>query len=166
MVMNEDISRLMDDDGDEATLARVCQAGREPLATWACYHLIGDSLRGTAAPVPGFADRFARRLAAEPTVLAPQQRVRARPATWAWAAAASVAAVGVVGLAAWSLTESPATALAKAREAGTVRAAQVRPQGLPADYLLAHQEYSPATAMQGVGPYLRAVAAPTGDGQP
>jgi hypothetical protein len=32
---------------------------------------------------------------------------------------------------------------------------------LPADYLLAHQEYAPANALQGVGPYLRDVAAST-----
>ena len=40
-----------------------------------------------------------------------------------------------------------------------VRAAQMRPATVPADYLLAHQEYSPANALQGVGPYLRDVAA-------
>jgi hypothetical protein len=56
-------------------------------------------------------------------------------------------------------------AMAKAREASTVRAAQVRPQGVPADYLLAHQEYSPAAPIQGVGPQLRAVSAPAPDAQ-
>jgi len=39
----------------------------------------------------------------------------------------------------------------------------LRPQSVPEDYLLAHQEYSPATAMQGVGPYLRAVSVPLAD---
>ena len=34
---------------------------------------------------------------------------------------------------------------------------------LPQDYVLVHQEYSPATQMQGVGPYLRAVAAPVAE---
>ena len=38
--------------------------------------------------------------------------------------------------------------------------AQMRPTTvLPADYLLAHQEYAPANALSGVGPYLRDVAA-------
>ena len=32
-----------------------------------------------------------------------------------------------------------------------------RPQPVSPDYLLAHQEYSPTTQIQGVGPYLRAV---------
>jgi hypothetical protein len=34
---------------------------------------------------------------------------------------------------------------------------------VPADYLLAHQESSPTMQIQGVGPYLRSVAAPAGD---
>ena len=40
-----------------------------------------------------------------------------------------------------------------------MRAAQVRPLTVPADYLLAHQEYAPANALQGAGPYMRDVAA-------
>lgn len=165
--MSEDISRLMDGEGDDAAAERVCRgaADGKSLATWACYHVIGDALRGSTTPTPGFAARFAAKLAAEPAVLAPQRRVT-HPATWAWAAAATVAAVTVVGMTALSLTESPATAIAKAREAASVRADQVRPQALPADYLLAHQEYSPATAMQGVGPYVRAVAAPATNARP
>jgi negative regulator of sigma E activity len=48
---------------------------------------------------------------------------------------------------------------AKAGEAGTMRAAQIRPLTVPADYLLAHQEYAPANALQSVGPYMRDFAA-------
>ena len=40
-----------------------------------------------------------------------------------------------------------------------VRAAQLSRSRVPPDYLLAHQEYSPTTPIQGVGPYLRAVSA-------
>ena len=69
----------------------------------------------------------------------------------------------VVGWTALSLTEDPATAIAKAREATSITPTRLRPQALPQDYVLAHQEYSPATAYQGVGPYLRAVSAPAGD---
>jgi len=166
--MNEDISRLMDGElDDQPAVDRVVAGLRQDvaMATWACYHVIGDTLRGSGTPAPGFAARFSAVLASEPTVLAPQ-RASARPATWAWAAAATVAAVGVVSMTAMSLSDSPVTAVAKAREAATVRAAQVRPQAVPADYLFAHQEYSPATALQGVGPYARAVAAPAGVDQP
>jgi len=168
--MNEELSRLMDGDLDDVEFERVAAELRRPqsLATWACYHTIGDSLRGNTHVSPGFAARFSAALADEPTVLAPRPKVRAeRPAArWAVAAAATVAAVGVVGWTAFSLTESPGTAIAKAREAGAVTSAQVRPQGLPQDYVLVHQEYSPATALQGVRPYLRAVSAQGGEARP
>lgn len=168
--MKEDLSRLMDGDLDDAELDRVAPRLREPqaLSTWACYHTIGDTLRGCHAISPEFGRRFRATLATEPTVLAPRARTRTeRPvARWAVAAAATVAAVGVVGWTALSLTDSPGTVVAKAREAATVRSAQVRPQVLPQDYVLVHQEYSPATALQGVGPYLRAVSAQGGDGRP
>ena len=57
-------------------------------------------------------------------------------------------------------------ALAKAREAGAVRAAQVRPPVVPADYLLAHQEYAPTVQIQGVDPNFRAVSAATAEPGP
>jgi sigma-E factor negative regulatory protein RseA len=166
MVMSNEISRLMDGDlDDEASVDRVCAELRQSdaLGTWACYHLIRDELRGTRPTTQGFSVRFAKRLAAEPTVLAPKRRVPRPVLAWAWAAAASVAAVGVVGWTAMSLTTSPPVAFAKAREAAAVTASQVRPRVLPQDYVIVHQEYSPATAFQGVQPYLRAVSAPGGD---
>jgi sigma-E factor negative regulatory protein RseA len=109
-----------------------------------------------------FSARFATALAAEPTVLAPGiSRSRGtQPGTFAWAVAATLAAITVVGYTAYSMVDAPPSAVAKAREAATMRAAQVSPPvTIPADYLLAHQEYSPATTIQGVGPYVRAVAA-------
>jgi hypothetical protein len=70
-----------------------------------------------------------------------------------------VAAVGVVGWTAWSMMGEPHAALARAGEAGQLGRAQVRQVAtVPADYLVAHQEYSPAMGIQVVGPYLRAVA--------
>lgn len=159
--MSEDISRLMDGELDDDGVDRVCSRLRhaDAMATWACYHVIGDQLRGTRLRSEGFSLRFARRLAAEPTVLSPHRAQRPGFA-WAWAAAAGIAAVGVVGWTAMSLTESPPTAVAKAREAAAITAAAVRPQSVPQDYVIVHQEYSPATALQGVQPYLRAVVAP------
>ncbi|MEO8849471.1 MAG: RseA family anti-sigma factor [Casimicrobiaceae bacterium] len=164
--MNEQISRLMDGDADETELARICGAcaDGETMATWVCYHVIGDALRGSRTLSPGFASRFAVSLDSEPTVVAPRPRLTHRLGV-SWAIAATVAAVAVVGCTAVSLTDAPTTALARARAASDVHAAELRQQTVPADYLLAHQEYSPATAMQGVGPYLRAVSVPAGDAQ-
>jgi len=161
--MNENISRLMDGEVDAQEFERICVELKSPDAmhTWVCYHVIGDSLRGARCVSPSSASRFRAALAAEPTVLAPAAlRPRtAQVATAAWAVAATLAAVTVVGWTAFSMVDSPPTAVARAREAATVHAAQIRPQGdLPADYLIAHQEYSPSTSIQGLGPYLRAVA--------
>jgi sigma-E factor negative regulatory protein RseA len=167
MVMNENISRLMDGEVDAQEFARICDELKAPAAleTWECYHLIGDHLRGARGVSTRFSTRFRVALAAEPTVLAPQLANAARRtrttqvATAAWAVAATLAAVTVVGWTAFSMVDAPPTAVARAREAATVRAARAKPlPDLPADYLIAHQEYSPSTAIQGMGPYMRAVA--------
>lgn len=161
--MNENISRLMDGELDDAELDRCLTElkSADAMQTWVSYHVIGDHLRGTGGGARGVPARFAAALAAEPTVLAPHARAHrpAQPATFAWAVAATIAAVTVVGWTAFSMVDVPPNAVAKAREAATVRAAQVKPPAeLPADYLMAHQEYSPATAIHGGGTYLRAVA--------
>jgi sigma-E factor negative regulatory protein RseA len=98
------VSSLMDGelnlDEAEREIARL-KTDTSLRASWDTYHLIGDTLRGDTvvdAGVAGFAGRFAERLAAEPTVLAPPRRApRSRFQTYALSAAASVAAVAVVG---------------------------------------------------------------------
>jgi sigma-E factor negative regulatory protein RseA len=160
MVMNEDISRLMDGElDDDAAVDRVLGGMKQSgaMATWMCYHAIGDSLRGECTVATRVSRRLAIALASEPTVLAPQRRVD-RPVTWAWAAAATAAAVAVVGWTAVSLTDSPTSAFALARDAGSVRSETLRPQVIPADYLLAHSEYSPSTPIQRLSPIQRTVA--------
>ena len=165
--MNEHISRLMDGEVDPQEFDHIWAQMKAPeaLHTWVCYHVIGDHLRGARGVSTRFSARFCPALAAEPTVLAPQlakATQRGQVATAAWAVAATLAAVTVVGWTAFSMVDAPPTAVARAREAATVRAAQVKPAGdIPADYLIAHQEYSPSVAMQG-GPYMRAAVAVTG----
>jgi sigma-E factor negative regulatory protein RseA len=162
MVMNENISRLVDGELSDAEFERCCAElkSRDAMNTWMCYHVIGDHLRGAQGGSTRFSSRFAAALAAEPTVLAPPPlRVRSQPATFAWAVAATLAAVTVVGWTAFSMVEVPPTAVAKAREATSVRAAEVRaPIEGPNEYLLAHQEYSPLS-IQGGGAYLRSATA-------
>ena len=122
--MNERISRLMDGDVDAAEMDSlwVTLKSDAAMATWSCYHTIGDALRGEPAVTRGIGMAVARQLVAEPTVLAPRGSSASRAASWACAA-------------------------------------QARQITVPADYLLAHQEYAPANALQSVGPYLRDVAA-------
>ena len=161
--MNENISRLMDGEIDDAELQSVLATLKNPggLATWACYHAIGDTLRRDASSrafACGVSPALATRLAAEPTVLAPRRTVVEKTTNWAWAAVATAAAVGIVGWTAMSLVDQTPAAVAKAGEAGSVRAAMVRPAAtVPSDYLVAHQEYSPSTAIA-AGPYLRAAS--------
>jgi sigma-E factor negative regulatory protein RseA len=162
--MAEDISLLMDGELDDETFESVYGKLKrsDGLDSWVCYHVIGDALRGSPGASPGFSQRFAAQLAAEPTVLAPQPKPTRVLSAYAWAAAAGVAAVSLVGWVAFGTLDSE-RAIAKAGEATTVRAAQLKRQTLSPDYLLAHQEYSPTTQIQGVGPYLRAVSTPVPD---
>jgi len=156
------ISRLMDGEVEDGEFERCVADLKSPdaMRTWTCYHVIGDHLRGGYAMSAAFSRSLSQALAAEPTVLAPPPKRVGQPATFAWAVAATLAAVTVVGWTAFSMVEVPPTAVARARDAATVRAAQVKPTGeVPAEYLLAHQEYSPAFAIQGGGPYLRAATA-------
>jgi sigma-E factor negative regulatory protein RseA len=160
MVMAEQISRLMDGELEDVQLDLVVGQLKRPdgMDTWVCYHVIGDALRGSGGPRGGFAERFAARLAAEPTVLAPKP-IHPPRLPFAWAAAATVAAVGVVGWVAVSLLDPQPSAVA-------MRAMPVKPAPVSADYLLAHRESSPTAQIQGVGPYLRPASAGGTDGRP
>ena len=83
----------------------------------------------------------------------------------ALALAATVAAVSVVGWVALTTMPAPAAAIASARQAVGVRAADAR-RAVDNEYLLVHQEYSPTNAIQGIGPSLRAVAATEPNARP
>src|SRR5689334_16797641 len=95
------ISALMDGelDADEARrqLSKV-KEDRTLRTRWDDYHLIGDAMRGDMALSPRFDEILARRLAAEPTVLAPRRfpSRRNRLGTYAMSAAASLGAVAFV----------------------------------------------------------------------
>ncbi|MEO5698960.1 MAG: sigma-E factor negative regulatory protein [Casimicrobiaceae bacterium] len=163
MVRREEISRLVDGELDHRTFDTACGELKqgEGMATWMVYHVIGETLReGSPGVAPGFSQKFNQLLAAEPVVVAPRARVH-RPVHMAWAAAATVAAIVVTGWVALSVVDPGvgSMAIAKAREAAQVRAAQVRAPAVPQDYILAHQEYSPTSQLQGLGPTLRPISA-------
>ena len=109
--MKERLSAFMDEElggaESEVCLERLGADG-ELRDSWRVYHLIGDALRGHAAQ--GLSPSFAERLAAEPTVLAPPraQQAAQRNAWYALSAAASVAAVALVGWMALPLFDPPA----------------------------------------------------------
>jgi len=72
----EEVSQLMDGELDAERVEHACHGlrGTASMETWVCFHVIGDTLRGCSGLSPGFAERFAARLGAEPTVLAPPPR--------------------------------------------------------------------------------------------
>jgi len=158
--MKDKLSALMDGELDDRSAAAVIQAlGRDPEAvrTWRTYQLISHALRPGPALTDGFAARVAERLAGEPTVLAPRA-LKAESRKWfALSAAASVAAVAMVG---WiALAPQPEVA-----PPGTpVAQAEAKPNIVPLptqanDYLLAHQGVSPRGSLQGMAPYVRTVS--------
>ena len=159
IVADDTISALMDGElQDHEAQQMITRAkGREDvLATWDAYHLIGDSLRRTPSLSPDFNSKIAARLALEPTILAPSKSRTPKPAMWAWSAAASVAAIAVVG---WVSLKAPGGASPDnplPNPALIVAAAQPQ-QARPNvnEYLRAHQEFSP-TLSAAQGAYQRA----------
>jgi sigma-E factor negative regulatory protein RseA len=168
----ERISSLMDGELDAhqagQELARL-KNDPETLASWETYHLIGDAMRGDCVVSRQFSARLHERLAAEPTVLAPRRSAPRRVSAYAWSAAASFSAVALVGWMAFyspmsprplddPLAKGPAPQL-PAPPIVPVELANVPSDGRMNEYLIAHQEYSPSTAIQGVVPYIRTVSA-------
>ncbi len=133
--------------------------------TWEMFHLIGDTLRGDPALREDFMVRFHARIADEPTQLAPRVTWR-KTLNYALAAAASLAAVGVVVTLVLSdnplKPQTPIAAVsapvALARANPQARPLPAANQGKVNEYLMAHQEFSPSTAFQGVAPYVRTVS--------
>lgn len=175
MDAKERVSALMDGGlarhESEGAIAQLREAGGEAREAWRLYHLIGDALREQPPLSPGFSERVASRIAAEPAILAPKPRRQGALPAWAYAAAASLA-VAFVGGTTFLLTQRdaepqapvaaaqpPAPAPAEAREL-----AQVPPPAAADDYLLAHQVYSPRNSLQGMAAYVRTVSDPAGEG--
>lgn len=170
----EKLSALMDGELDERQaqqeFAQLRQDG-ESRQKWDTFHLIGDALRGERLLLTDVVKSFSERLAKEPTVLAPRRGLRRRIATYALSAAASVAAVALVAWVAISThtvtpqevasapPPPPQVALPAVAPVAPAALASVPDDGRTSEYLLAHQGFSPSTAIQGVAPYIRSVSA-------
>lgn len=173
----ERLSQLMDGelDSESARQALIQLRRHEGMReNWDTFHLIGDALRGDGTLSPEFGRRFAQRFAGEPTVLAPPRSTAPRITAYTLSAAASVAAVALVGWLAVgtrSATAPPAE-LAKAAAPAVATASPPEPAPVPKaqlasepydgtlnEYLMAHTGFSPSTVIQGVAPYIRTVAA-------
>jgi sigma-E factor negative regulatory protein RseA len=183
----DSISALMDGELDDHQAARAYAQVKDDQALreqWHEFHLIGDALRGEPALSPRFNETLSARLAQEPTVLAPRRSLAEprRITRYALSAAASIAAVAVVGwIALSSLSPSGVIGPQAVAPAGSgvavtpvVTTAGGRGEAVPAsvpsegrmnEYLFAHQRFSPSTALQGVAPYIRTVSATRSEGR-
>jgi sigma-E factor negative regulatory protein RseA len=188
----ERLSALMDDELDEhaidGELDRI-KSDPQREEAWATYHMIGDALRGQIDSVQGIDERVRIMLADEPTVLAPRTRRTNRVtqrvvlplaasvcgiAVVAWLALSNNSAISPANIAkspdvlatAPQVVQQSNETIAAASEAGETEAGGSESNGSAADdmseYLMAHQQFSPSTAMQGVVPYVRTVS--SGDG--
>lgn len=182
--MQEKISALMDgelSEEDAASVIRKFEATEGLREQWAVYHLISDILEHSEARSIDVSRRVSARIAAEPLTPAipavTMLRPKAKRKPVAYAAAASIAAVFAAGWMSLQTTQAPHQQLNLA-DAGPAPAnlaatnpipvlAVASPTDSPAaaappvrinDYLLAHREFSPSTAMHGVAPYTRTVA--------
>ncbi len=170
----EKISALMDGELDrqnaQSAISQIKQD--ESLhAEWATYHLIGDALRDHWIPAVDISQKIKARLSQEPTILAPHPFVMEKFKMATLPIAASIAAVSLVGWLAFSSqhhtqeitiasSENPASSTKQTQHQTKPAAAKSKVQHNKQlnEYLLAHQEYSPAMALPGVAPYVQTVA--------
>lgn len=165
----ERISAFMDGESSPAETRHAMQRLQQDSEcdeTWATFHLIGDGMRGDALVQNNFMTRFHARIADEPTQLAPRRSFR-KYANYALSAAASISVMAIVltlVLVDHPLRSQTQIAEVQPTGASALRSeSRVRPPSAPAqrkvnEYLMAHQEYSPSTAFQGVAPYVRTVS--------
>lgn len=160
------ISQLMDGELSR----RECKVQIERLRSdpelsrsWETYHLIGDVLRGESSSSPGFASRLRHELGREPVVLAPHLRFTHRVVRYTLPLAAGIAGVTLVAWLSLSFQQEPGAGQQGAMVAQLKPVVSSSVKALPInrgmdDYLMAHQEFSPTAAMQGVASYVRTVS--------
>jgi sigma-E factor negative regulatory protein RseA len=158
--MKKEISALMDgeffEDEAESLLEHIGR-GTDAHKDWEIYHLIGDVLRQPDHIHCDLSAKVRECMRDEPTVLAPRSHtVKRNVRTVALSAAASLAAVGVV---AWMSQQIGSETLPQmAIQNNAMRPVSMQIQPRSNDYLMAHQEFSPSTDMNGGASYIRMVS--------
>jgi sigma-E factor negative regulatory protein RseA len=158
--MKQEISALMDGELFEDDVGMVLDHLKRDPSTrknWAAYHLIGDVLRQPDHIHSDLSGKVRERMKDEPAVLAPRSHaVMKKMRTFALSAAASLSAVGVV---AWmSLQISPEIAPQMVMQQAAMRPAGMQIQPRSEEYVIAHQEFSPSTDVNGGASYIHTVS--------
>lgn len=158
--MRQNVSALMDGElfDDEADTL-LGQMGREDDGghAWAVYHLIGDVLRQPEHIQADIRAAVCERLQSEPTVLAPRHREKHNARWFALSAAASVMALVVVAWLSAQAGHETKPQMAMQKPVQSVRAASFSVKRNVNDYVMAHQNYSPASN-QDAASYIRVVS--------
>ncbi|MBK7661619.1 MAG: sigma-E factor negative regulatory protein [Betaproteobacteria bacterium] len=144
--MTQELSTLMDGELDaheaERAIRTVC--GNDDLKQkWHEYHLIGDALRGDGPGRTALSRRIMAALEEEPTVLAPRRRIPVNAGRIAFAAAASVTTVAVVGWMGLQQGRVPDAGPALAKGPAAAQPAAVAATTRPAnvnEYLVVHRQ--------------------------
>lgn len=162
--MNEQISALLDDEiavEDAAHIITATQLSKQAAEAWSQYHLIGDAMRGNAVLSRQFKQNLMQKIEMEATVLSPNAALVNRVAevkhrskiSATWSIAASFAAVMMVG---WLVLHQQAQ---NGRELAPIEVAQAVStkesaidQGIPAEYLSAHQASAPSASSYYIQP--------------
>ena len=158
--MKQEISALMDselfEDESDSLLGRI-NRGAGARQDWEIYHLIGDVLRQPDHIHCDLSAKVRERMQDEPAVLAPRSHtVKRQIRTVALSAAASLAAVGVVAWMSQQIGQESVPQMAMQQNALRPVSVQIQPKSN--DYLMAHQEFSPSTDMNGGASYIRMVS--------
>ena len=158
--MKRKISVLMDgelfEDEAESLLDQI-KRGSDVDNDWEIYHLIGDVLRQPEHIHCGLNTKIRDRMVDEPIVFAPRVRaVKQKMRTFALSAAASLSAVGVVAWMTMQISPEVAPKLAMQRSEFRPASMQIKPNSN--DYLMAHQELSPSTDLNGGASFIRTVS--------
>lgn len=155
--MKNKISALMDGElfTDEANhVIAQLKTQADARQDWQLYHLIGDVLRQPEAITRDVSKVVHERLQFEALVVAPQRSMTEKARNIALSAAASL--VAVIAVSWMSMQTTPNKLPQLAAQSGAVTRASFIVKPKVNAYLLAHQELSPNSEMQGGSAFIRA----------
>ena len=159
--MKQEISALMDgelfDDEAEALLDKI-KRSPDNHDEWHLYHVVGDVLRQSDHFYADMSSGLRERLRVEPTVLAPRSRVKQKVKWFVLSAAASVMAMALVAWMSLQISSEPNQQISLHQKLDALHPASFPVKPAMNDYLMAHQEFSPSTEVQGAASFIRTVA--------
>lgn len=160
-MMKQEISALMDgelcDEEADMVLGKI-RLDEAASRDWQAFHLIGDVMRQPRNLPRDLGAAFYERLAAEPTILAPQPRRQSRLQYFAMSAVASIMAMAFLVWFAMHIDNGqPDVRMQQLAQQTSVSTPLTENEGMDA-YLLAHHEFSPSTELHGANSYIRTVA--------